>query len=63
MFRVIASYTILLWIENKQLLVRTRTYFYSQSDITNQAHSTPLFNALVTGRRLLVMEIHKPKTN
>ena len=52
-----------LRIENKKLLVQNHTWFYSKSEITNQAHSTPSFNFLATIRRRLGTEIQKPKKN
>ena len=38
-----------LWIEKKQVLVQIHDFFYSQSEITNQAHSTLSFNVSATG--------------
>ena len=50
-------------IKNNQSLVRKHICFYSQSEITNQAHSKPSFNVLATRGLQLGMEIQKPNKN
>ena len=51
------------WINNNQVLVKNHACFYSLCEIKIQAHSKTLFNVLVTGGRLLGVEIQNPKTN
>ena len=50
-------------VRNKQVLVINHTCSYSQSEITNQSHSTPHFNFLTTGGRQLGTAIQKHRTN
>ena len=57
-------YVMINWkhrMDNEKLLVWIHACFYSQSEITNQAHSTPSFNVLETGGWRLGTEIQKPK--